>query len=88
MPVLIFSKQPDEYISVFSLRNWAKMRGDVLTTEQVVLHTSSETAVLIDLHRYTSMVKYVSWMTAWRSLEAPTSTNVPSEGIAIQNWQL
>ncbi|GLB38253.1 putative phospholipase [Lyophyllum shimeji] len=29
---------PDEYISVFSLRNWAKMRGDVLTTEQVYIH--------------------------------------------------
>ncbi|KXN88185.1 Phospholipase D1 [Leucoagaricus sp. SymC.cos] len=26
---------PDEYINVFSLRNWARMRGDVLTTEQV-----------------------------------------------------
>ncbi|KAF9454771.1 phospholipase D [Macrolepiota fuliginosa MF-IS2] len=31
-------QQPDEYISVFSLRNWAKMRGDVLTTEQVYIH--------------------------------------------------
>ncbi|KAG6850060.1 hypothetical protein H0H93_001610 [Arthromyces matolae] len=29
---------PDEYISIFSLRNWAKMRGDVLTTEQVYIH--------------------------------------------------
>ncbi|KNZ80910.1 hypothetical protein J132_03610 [Termitomyces sp. J132] len=29
---------PDEYISLFSLRNWAKMRGDVLTTEQVYIH--------------------------------------------------
>ncbi|KAF9481155.1 phospholipase D/nuclease [Pholiota conissans] len=29
---------PDDYISVFSLRNWAKMRGDVLTTEQVYIH--------------------------------------------------
>ncbi|KAG6903141.1 hypothetical protein C0995_004688 [Termitomyces sp. Mi166 len=29
---------PDEYISVFSLRNWAKLRGDVLTTEQVYIH--------------------------------------------------
>ncbi|KAF8073861.1 phospholipase D [Lyophyllum atratum] len=29
---------PDEYITVFSLRNWAKMRGDVLTTEQVYIH--------------------------------------------------
>ncbi|KAI0324905.1 phospholipase D [Cubamyces sp. BRFM 1775] len=25
---------PDEYITVFSLRNWGKLRGDVLTTEQ------------------------------------------------------
>ncbi|KAI0826732.1 phospholipase D [Trametes gibbosa] len=29
---------PDEYITVFSLRNWAKLRGDVLTTEQVYIH--------------------------------------------------
>ncbi|KAJ7600958.1 phospholipase D [Mycena floridula] len=29
---------PDDYISVFSLRNWAKLRGDVLTTEQVYIH--------------------------------------------------
>ncbi|KAG6868613.1 hypothetical protein C0993_000416 [Termitomyces sp. T159_Od127] len=32
--------KPEEYISVFSLRNWAKMRGDVLTTEQVHLMSS------------------------------------------------
>lgn len=30
--------QPDEYITVFSLRNWAKLQGDVLTTEQVYIH--------------------------------------------------
>lgn len=29
---------PDDYISIFSLRNWAKFRGDVLTTEQVYIH--------------------------------------------------
>ncbi|PFH53919.1 hypothetical protein AMATHDRAFT_72945 [Amanita thiersii Skay4041] len=29
---------PDNYITVFSLRNWAKLRGDVLTTEQVYIH--------------------------------------------------
>jgi len=29
---------PDEYITFFSLRNWAKLRGDVLTTEQVYIH--------------------------------------------------
>lgn len=27
--------QPDEYITIFSLRNWGKLRGDILTTEQV-----------------------------------------------------
>jgi hypothetical protein len=27
--------QPDDHISIFSLRNWGKMRGNVLTTEQV-----------------------------------------------------
>lgn len=32
---LTINEQPDDYISVFSLRNWAKLRGDVLTTEQV-----------------------------------------------------
>ncbi|KDR82694.1 hypothetical protein GALMADRAFT_238185 [Galerina marginata CBS 339.88] len=43
-PNSIFSRlrkegiDPEEYISVFSLRNWAKMRGDVLTTEQVYIH--------------------------------------------------
>ncbi|KAJ3563394.1 hypothetical protein NP233_g8968 [Leucocoprinus birnbaumii] len=43
-PNSIFSRlkkegiDPDEYISVFSLRNWARMRGDVLTTEQVYIH--------------------------------------------------
>ena len=30
--------QPDEYITLFSLRNWAKLRNDVLTTEQVYIH--------------------------------------------------
>ncbi|KAK7048243.1 NUC071 domain-containing protein [Favolaschia claudopus] len=29
---------PDDYISVFALRNWGKLRGDVLTTEQVYIH--------------------------------------------------
>ncbi|KAJ3937597.1 MAG: hypothetical protein NXY57DRAFT_1089628 [Lentinula lateritia] len=29
---------PDDYITVFSLRNWGKLRGDVLTTEQVYIH--------------------------------------------------
>ncbi|KAG6810809.1 hypothetical protein H0H92_010253 [Tricholoma furcatifolium] len=29
---------PEDYISVFSLRNWTKMRGDVITTEQVYIH--------------------------------------------------
>ncbi|KAF8635992.1 hypothetical protein AX15_000154 [Amanita polypyramis BW_CC] len=29
---------PDEYISVFSLRNWGKMRDGTLTTEQVYIH--------------------------------------------------
>jgi phospholipase D1/2 len=29
---------PDEYISVFSLRNWAKMRNGVLTTEILYIH--------------------------------------------------
>ncbi|KAJ7134494.1 hypothetical protein C8R44DRAFT_770608 [Mycena epipterygia] len=43
-PNSIFSRlrkegiDPDEYISVFSLRNWGKLRGDVLTTEQVYIH--------------------------------------------------
>ncbi|KAF9777640.1 phospholipase D [Thelephora terrestris] len=29
---------PTNYVSVFSLRNWAKLRGSVLTTEQVYIH--------------------------------------------------
>ncbi|KAL0066150.1 Phospholipase D1 [Marasmius tenuissimus] len=29
---------PDDYITVFCLRNWGKLRGDVLTTEQVYIH--------------------------------------------------
>lgn len=29
---------PEEYISVFSLRNWAKLPGNVLTTEMVYIH--------------------------------------------------
>ncbi|KAF9527594.1 phospholipase D [Crepidotus variabilis] len=43
-PNSIFSRlrkegiDPDDYISIFSLRNWAKLRGDVLTTEQVYIH--------------------------------------------------
>ncbi|KAJ3513571.1 hypothetical protein NLJ89_g2876 [Agrocybe chaxingu] len=43
-PNSIFSRlrkegiDPDEHISVFSLRNWGKMRGEVLTTEQVYIH--------------------------------------------------
>ncbi|KAJ7505449.1 phospholipase D [Mycena galericulata] len=43
-PHSIFSRlrkegiDPDEYISVFSLRNWGKLRGDVLSTEQVYIH--------------------------------------------------
>jgi phospholipase D1/2 len=30
--------QPTDYISVFSLRNWAKLRGNILSTEQVYIH--------------------------------------------------
>lgn len=30
--------QPDDYITVFSLRNWGKLAGNVLTTEQVYIH--------------------------------------------------
>lgn len=43
-PNSIFSRllregiDPDEYFSVFSLRNWAKLRGDILTTELVYIH--------------------------------------------------
>ncbi|TFK73598.1 phospholipase D [Pluteus cervinus] len=43
-PNSIFSRlrkagiNPNDYISFFSLRNWAKMRSDVLTTEQVYIH--------------------------------------------------
>ncbi|KZP31489.1 phospholipase D [Athelia psychrophila] len=43
-PNSIFSRirkegaDPADYIAIFSLRNWAKMRGDVLTTEQVYIH--------------------------------------------------
>ena len=42
-PVRLFStidfhSQPTDYVSVFSLRNWAKLRGNVLTTEQVYIH--------------------------------------------------
>ncbi|KAG1822931.1 uncharacterized protein BJ212DRAFT_1331537 [Suillus subaureus] len=43
-PNSIFSRlrkegiDPDEYISVFSLRNWAKMRNGVLTTEILYIH--------------------------------------------------
>ncbi|KAJ7254329.1 hypothetical protein B0H12DRAFT_1202294 [Mycena haematopus] len=43
-PNSIFSRlrkegiDPDEYISVFSLRNWGKLRGDTLSTEQVYIH--------------------------------------------------
>ncbi len=29
---------PEDYISFFSLRSWAKLRGGVLTTEQVYIH--------------------------------------------------
>ncbi|KAF7977717.1 hypothetical protein HWV62_2994 [Athelia sp. TMB] len=43
-PNSIFSRirkegiDPADYIAIFSLRNWAKMRGDVLTTELVYIH--------------------------------------------------
>ncbi|KAF8630837.1 hypothetical protein AX17_005196 [Amanita inopinata Kibby_2008] len=43
-PHSIFSRlrkegiDPDQYISIFSLRNWAKLRNDDLTTEQVYIH--------------------------------------------------
>jgi len=36
--VNLHSPQPSDYISVFSLRNWAKLRGNVLTSEQVYIH--------------------------------------------------
>ncbi|KAH9080301.1 phospholipase D [Lactarius deliciosus] len=43
-PNSIFSRlrkegiDPDDHISLFSLRSWAKLRGDVLTTELVYIH--------------------------------------------------
>ncbi len=36
--ILMQHMQPDDYITLFSLRNWGKLRGDVLTTEQVYIH--------------------------------------------------
>lgn len=29
---------PDDYITVFSLRNWGKLKGNILTTEEVYIH--------------------------------------------------
>ncbi|KAF7314305.1 Phospholipase [Mycena kentingensis (nom. inval.)] len=43
-PNSIFSRlrkegiDPDDYISVFSLRNWGKLKGDILTSEQLYIH--------------------------------------------------
>ncbi|KAF9267545.1 phospholipase D [Marasmius fiardii PR-910] len=43
-PHSIFSRlrkegiDPDDYITVFCLRNWGKLCGDILTTEQVYIH--------------------------------------------------
>ncbi|KAG7088566.1 hypothetical protein E1B28_012546 [Marasmius oreades] len=43
-PCSIFSRlrkegiDPDDYISVFCLRNWGKLCGDILTTEQIYIH--------------------------------------------------
>ncbi|KAH6912810.1 hypothetical protein BKA70DRAFT_1370288 [Coprinopsis sp. MPI-PUGE-AT-0042] len=43
-PDSIFSRlrkegiQPEDYIAFFCLRNWGKLRGEVLTTEQVYIH--------------------------------------------------
>ena len=40
--------QPNDYIAFFSLRTWGKMRGDVLTTEQVMkLEPDSNAPVLM-----------------------------------------
>ena len=32
---MINPQQPDDYISIFALRGWGKLKGDSLTTEQV-----------------------------------------------------
>nr|GAT50596.1 phospholipase D [Mycena chlorophos] len=43
-PNSIFSRlrkegiDPNQYISVFSLRSWGKLKGDILTTEQLYIH--------------------------------------------------
>jgi hypothetical protein len=37
---------------VFSLRNWAKLRGDVLTTEQVRQYVSCHTQLMLRLQVY------------------------------------
>ncbi|EIN11850.1 HSP70-domain-containing protein, partial [Punctularia strigosozonata HHB-11173 SS5] len=39
---------PDDYIAVFCLRNWGKLKGDVLTTEQVGNRDSELAAVIRD----------------------------------------
>ena len=37
--LLIILSQPNDYIAIFSLRNWGKLSGDVLTTEMVICLT-------------------------------------------------
>lgn len=38
--------QPDDYISLFSLRSWAKLRSDILTTEIVGVYCTIQWSLL------------------------------------------
>lgn len=57
--VFILGCQPDDYVSVFSLRNWGKMRNGVLTTEIVSVHALMTSNHLILLQVYIHAKVYI-----------------------------
>ena len=70
---------------MFSLRNWAKMRDGILTTEIVGDPMLNLSLLVNDGSRCIFIAKFASSMTGLRSLEVRTSMSDPSGVIEILN---
>ena len=68
---------------MFSLRNWGKLRGEVLTTEQVYIHGKVCYGRLATETILTSLTRSVLLMTVLLLSAVQISTNAPNEAIVI-----
>jgi hypothetical protein len=78
--------QPDDYITFFSLRGWAKFKSGVLTTEQVYIHGKT---MVVDDRQCCESWMLESGLTqcqVWSSAVLQTSTSGVNAATETQNW--